>query len=81
MVHLSSQIYIEDTRGKRFPVRCTPASTVEDLKHGIHEWEGIPPDEQRLIFANKQMEDNRTLGDYGVQPDCEVYLMRRLRGC
>jgi ubiquitin C len=76
-----AQVYIVHTNGNRFILPCTHADTAEDLKHLFHERYGLPPCQQRLIFVGKQMEDTRPVVDYGVHPDCDVFLVTSLKGC
>jgi ubiquitin len=74
------QLFVKTLTGKTVSIEVEEGESIEDVKAKIAEKEGIPPEQQRLIFGGQQLQDSKTLDDYNVGDDATLHLVLRLRG-
>ena len=74
------QLFINTVIGKTIIIDVEPSDSIQIIKIKIQEKEGIRFTHQRLIFAGRQLEDEKTVQDYNIQKDSTIHLVLRLNG-
>jgi ubiquitin len=74
------QLFVKTLTGKTVSIEIEEGESIEDVKAKIAEKEGIPPEQQRIIFGGQQLQDGKTVDDYNIGDDATLHLVLRLRG-
>lgn len=74
------QVFVKTLTGKTITLEISPSETIEDVKLRIQDREGVSADQQRLIFAEKQLQSNQLVSEYGIKKDSTLHLVLNLCG-